>query len=998
MAATSLTGSFTPSINIEYPYVVSVRNTGLSTENGYTVQLLQTGGVELGWVAGTPIAPQEIIEFTIPWTPTVLGDTEISGKIMWADDDNPGNNETAPFSVTVVDTGVLVAEIGTATTASHYYSPYGTGDQSFRQQYLYRADDLYAAGAAPGLLTALAFKVLGLNNCTPMTNYRIRLKHTDQAVLSYTFEPGEYTTVWQRATFMPATGWNTHTLDEPFMWNGNSNLLVDIITDPTASVTQNAIVYYSETDYNSCLRCNDASSLWGTAFSIRSNIRLFMLPTGTPALAISPESYDFDDVVLGYSSSQAFSLINAGVGTLSINSISISGNADFSLTTLPVLPAQIVPGAPVSFNVKCTPTSAGERTAIVTITDNLRLTYTVLLRANGQDNTIYELSYFQDFDGVSYPALPSDWNRLVEGSGYVMSTAGFDSPSLPNMVLISNLHDVGDIAMLIAPPLASTIPVNSVRVKLWGRGSGSSLMIGVMTDPADPATFTEVQTLTSLYEWAPYQVPLTSYTGNGRFIAFKLVDGTDSEYIHMDTVEFEMMGGGDLKTIALAGSSTPNVDVANEYTLSVHNNGSAAQRIYAVKLFDSSGVELATAAGIVSIAPGATVDVVVSWTPTTQGPLEIYGKVVLAGDVNPGNDASKAMAINVVPTDAISVTIGIGDICTFLPISFNYECNICQTLFYPDEIGTSGTIFNISLYNQFTTNYIGSQPITIWMGNTDQQNLDVGWVPYSVLTQVFDGMVNFPGGENTIVFPLQVPFDYTGVDNLVVMYQCLLPGIYYPMGDYFKGQMESLGRSRSSNDLYLDPANLTEGNTFAYLPKTTFSIVPESVGQIFGTVLDADGNPLAEVQINLDIRPYSTVSDGQGQFTIPDVTPGNYALTFSRQGCVTQSINIAVEPNQITTINCIMTTVANEDEIVPIAATALGGNYPNPFNPETTIHYDIKDATNVRLNVYNVKGQLVRSLVNTEQAAGRYRVIFDGRDDKGNPLSSGIYLYRFTAG
>ncbi|MDD4277713.1 MAG: FlgD immunoglobulin-like domain containing protein, partial [Candidatus Cloacimonetes bacterium] len=68
------------------------------------------------------------------------------------------------------------------------------------------------------------------------------------------------------------------------------------------------------------------------------------------------------------------------------------------------------------------------------------------------------------------------------------------------------------------------------------------------------------------------------------------------------------------------------------------------------------------------------------------------------------------------------------------------------------------------------------------------------------------------------------------------------------------------------------------------------------------------------------------------------------------------------------------------------------------FNPETTISYDIKDAGSVRLAVYNVKGQLVRSLVNTEQAAGRYRVIFNGCDDRGKPLSSGIYLYRFTAG
>jgi flagellar hook assembly protein FlgD len=83
---------------------------------------------------------------------------------------------------------------------------------------------------------------------------------------------------------------------------------------------------------------------------------------------------------------------------------------------------------------------------------------------------------------------------------------------------------------------------------------------------------------------------------------------------------------------------------------------------------------------------------------------------------------------------------------------------------------------------------------------------------------------------------------------------------------------------------------------------------------------------------------------------------------------------------------------------MPVTVTALRGNYPNPFNPETTISYDIKDASNVRLDLYNVKGQLVRSLVNQDQAAGRYKVVFNGRDAKGNPLSSGIFLYRFTAG
>jgi len=84
--------------------------------------------------------------------------------------------------------------------------------------------------------------------------------------------------------------------------------------------------------------------------------------------------------------------------------------------------------------------------------------------------------------------------------------------------------------------------------------------------------------------------------------------------------------------------------------------------------------------------------------------------------------------------------------------------------------------------------------------------------------------------------------------------------------------------------------------------------------------------------------------------------------------------------------------------VVPVTVTALKGNYPKPFNPETTISYELKDAAQVSLEVYNLKGQLVRSLINKAQASGRYRIVFDGKDDRKQALPSGVYLYRFSAG
>jgi len=76
---------------------------------------------------------------------------------------------------------------------------------------------------------------------------------------------------------------------------------------------------------------------------------------------------------------------------------------------------------------------------------------------------------------------------------------------------------------------------------------------------------------------------------------------------------------------------------------------------------------------------------------------------------------------------------------------------------------------------------------------------------------------------------------------------------------------------------------------------------------------------------------------------------------------------------------------------------ALLPNYPNPFNPETSITYLLKESSRVRLEIYNVLGQLVKVLADESQPSGRYTVTWDGRDGRGIPVAGGIYIYRLTA-
>jgi len=85
------------------------------------------------------------------------------------------------------------------------------------------------------------------------------------------------------------------------------------------------------------------------------------------------------------------------------------------------------------------------------------------------------------------------------------------------------------------------------------------------------------------------------------------------------------------------------------------------------------------------------------------------------------------------------------------------------------------------------------------------------------------------------------------------------------------------------------------------------------------------------------------------------------------------------------------------DESTPVA-TILYGNYPNPFSASTTFRYALKEPAPVKLDIYNIKGQRVRSLVSETKTAGTHQTVWNGRDDIGNPVSSGIYLYRLQAG
>ena len=125
---------------------------------------------------------------------------------------------------------------------------------------------------------------------------------------------------------------------------------------------------------------------------------------------------------------------------------------------------------------------------------------------------------------------------------------------------------------------------------------------------------------------------------------------------------------------------------------------------------------------------------------------------------------------------------------------------------------------------------------------------------------------------------------------------------------------------------------------------------------------------------------------GDGSF---DFTDGLKITQFKVPPGVTWTSESGVFPNLPSSVR---------DETLPMHAPRLLQNHPNPFNPQTTISFNLPKETTAHLRVYDLSGRLVRTLLNDEMVQqGRNEVVWNGRDDFGRQVVSGIYFYRLEA-
>lgn len=151
------------------------------------------------------------------------------------------------------------------------------------------------------------------------------------------------------------------------------------------------------------------------------------------------------------------------------------------------------------------------------------------------------------------------------------------------------------------------------------------------------------------------------------------------------------------------------------------------------------------------------------------------------------------------------------------------------------------------------------------------------------------------------------------------------------------------------------------------------------------TITDETGSTTLRIDKDTDI-------DGQAQ---PEGAINVVGIMSQYDSSDPYSSGYQLLPRSMADIS-LVTSVAENDGQLPLVF-GLSQNFPNPFNPTTTIHYSIARDCHVKLEIYNVMGQKIKTLFNSQQKAGHNVVNWDGTNDAGINVSSGIYMYRIQA-
>jgi hypothetical protein len=210
------------------------------------------------------------------------------------------------------------------------------------------------------------------------------------------------------------------------------------------------------------------------------------------------------------------------------------------------------------------------------------------------------------------------------------------------------------------------------------------------------------------------------------------------------------------------------------------------------------------------------------------------------------------------------------------------------------------------------------------------------------------------------------------------------------------------GDMPASNVAFQMIPTANEGNSMYFVSINTQNVSGIN-GVSFGLSYDASKFDFVSESVT-GLGEKSIVLPEQGLITVASLYDGNSFNGTITLGFKSKGMNSVMDVEMVNAsvaLNGVESAVNNAAGVTLKALPstyAMKQNFPNPFNPTTTIEYSIPTTGNVSLGVYNVAGQKIRTLVNDTQAASFYKVVWDGRNDNGMTVGTGTYFYKLVSG
>jgi len=956
LAALSITGNSTPTMGVAANYSIDVFNWGSIVQNTYLVKLYKQGDIEIGSAAGTAVNPGQTISVSVGWTPDAEGLTTIYGKVILAGDQNNLNDNSPSLAVTVQPPGLLVYTVGDGSETGRFPVDMYYMNSLFECMY-YPAE----LGGTIGTVFGIGFYNNFASNLPNMPT-NVWMGTTTQADLSAGWIPSTQLTQVFGGTVNYPSGTNLIHIPftTPYLYLDGQNLVI-MVERPMD--TQ----YYSYSDLFATQTL--AQSRARNAYSDNDDYDPASPPDVSATMAFPQTS---------------FFIIPGGVGHLN-GTVLGAGN-------------QPLAGVAIAstFGGYSTTTNAQGQFSIINIVADtyqfnfshygyISQTQTIIIP---EDQTIIHNLTMQQMPMVTVGGtiIGSDTGTGLNGAGIHLQ--GYEtynaSTNAQGVFSIPSVYANNEYSFTIICP--------------GYQNHSGTINVGATNYSFGTITLNEVA-------YAPRQVH-GEIIDNNTHVSLSWLAPDPSA---LDVVEsFE----GDIFPPA-------------SWTQVINNTGAAISGVLPTWCRFGS----VTISGNPVLPPDGSLQSGLWWsyehqdewltTPTFNCPPSAY--LTFASYVFLGSDNGDHYYIKVsiddgatwtTLWDATAMTGGWNYYASPITIDLSsYEGMQLKLAWNADDPTTNDGLWYVWFIDDI---YIGNAITAVRFAGSDLSRFSGNELRRSMGSNRASVQTNLPPSRAP---QISAPVRTTNLSlpNPRINNRAL---VGYQVWRLNAGQEAS-----PNNWTSLTPAtvpnlnivdenwlNLANGNyrwavkavyTSEVLSVPSFSnTVQKQVisGYISGVVRNAANNqPIAGASITAG--SYSATSNSVGAYSIL-IPIGVYDVMASATNFVPQtSPSVTVVANQTTTVNFQLAPGgATQDEAIPVYATELSGNYPNPFNPQTTISFAVKDADYTTLEVYNLKGQMVRSLIKGNMPTGYHKVVWDGKDQQGRSAGSGIYYYRMRCG